>query len=226
VTASVDNAICESEHNQQLVEFCQAVAEDLDMLGQHVIDFLHSALASITDSAAPETLDDLAADYASIYLNHAIQASPEESVWLDEDSLACQRSMFQVRGWYSRYGLSVTDWRKRPDDHLVLELQFIAHLLRAVRSESDLGPVAHFMDEHLLRWLLQFAARVGQRCDTRYFAGIALLTGEYCNELRDLIAEITGQARPTAEEIEQRMKPEHEPVKEPVSFMPGMGPAV
>ena len=32
------------------------------------------------------------------------------------------------------------------------------------------------MDEHLLRWLPSFAQRVAVRCDTAYFAALALLT--------------------------------------------------
>jgi len=38
----------------------------------------------------------LAADFAAIYLNHSIQASPCESVWLDEEGLMRQQPMFKV----------------------------------------------------------------------------------------------------------------------------------
>ncbi len=183
-----------------------------------------SALPTTIDTA---TTDDLAADFANIYLNHGIQASPLESVWIDEESLICQESMFQVRSWYERHGLMTTDWRTRPDDHLVLQLQFLSHLFSVAESTSDLSEAARFMDEHLLRWIGSFSERVAKRCATAYFASIALLTGAYCEEMRDLLAATLGEPRPTAEEIEERMKPRGH-TQEPVSvkFVPGIGPAV
>jgi len=193
-------------------EACEVVAEVLRVLPETM------------DQAA---LDDLAADYASIYLNHRIQASPEESVWIDEENLTHQDSMFQVRQWYARYGMAAPDWRTRPDDHLTLELEFIGRLLSEQVNQEQLREVGRFMDEHLLRWLMDFAERVAARCDTPYFAGMAMLTGVYCEELRDLIAEVLGEDRPSKEEIEERMQPRAQAENGvPVKFMPGMGPAV
>lgn len=171
-------------------------------------------------------MNDLAADYAAIYLNHSISASPEESVWLDEDSLMCQDSMFQVRSWLETYGLAIENWRVRPDDHLVYQLQFIATLLIIDNEPESLEKAATFMDEHLLRWLGNFAERVLQRCDTTYFASIAVITANYCEELRNTLAELTHQVRPTREEIDERMKPKQGKQDVEVSFMPGLGPVV
>ena len=138
----------------------------------------------------------------------------------------CQQSMFQVRSWYEAYGLEIPDWRLRPDDHLVYELQFIAWLLNQDNQIETLEKAATFMDEHLLRWLGNFGERVAIRCDTAYFAGAAALTAAYCEELRDILAEVLQQPRPTPEEIEERMQPRQQPNEVPVKFMPGMGPVV
>ncbi len=195
--------------------------------GLQAHQLMSQALAALPDHPEIQDLDELAADYANIYLNHGIQASPEESVWLDDDHLICQDSMFQVRSWMERYGLQAENWRIRPDDHLVYQLKFIAHLLS--REDEPLETTGRFMDEHLLRWIEDFAQRVVQRCDTPYFAGLALLTDAYCNELRDLIADITGQARPLPEEIEERMNDKavnQQPEEVPQAYVPGMGPAV
>ena len=190
------------------------------------IALVQHALLALPDAPDQATLDDLAADYASIYLNHNIGASAEESVWVDEDSLMCQLSMFQVRTWYESFGLGIPDWRQRPDDHLVYELQFIAWMLNQDDEIETLEQVATFMDEHLLRWLGNFGERVAARCDTPYFAGVCALTAVYCEELRDILAELTQQPRPSREEIDKRMKP-RQPVEEvPVTFTPGVGPVV
>ncbi len=197
-----------------------------DGAGREACMIMAHALEMLPDKVGQSVLDELAADYASIYLNHGVGASPQESVWTDEDGLICQDSMFQVRQWYQAHGLEVPDWRKRPDDHLVYQLQFVAHLLMEKETEEALQQAATFLDEHLLRWLDQFARRVASRCQTPWFAGAATLTAAYMESLRDILAEILQQPRPTPEEIEARMKPKR-PVEEvPVAFMPGMGPVV
>lgn len=194
--------------------------------GTDAMALMHQALSALPDKPDQLTLDDLAADYASIYLNHNISASPEESVWLDEDSLMCQQSMFQVRSWYESHGLGIPDWRLRPDDHLVYELQFIAWLLSQDDQLDTLEQVATFMDEHLLRWLGNFGERVLARCDTPYFAGAAALTAAYCEEFRNILAEVLQQPRPSREEIDERMQPRQQAESVPVAFTPGIGPVV
>lgn len=189
-------------------------------------DLMQQALRSLPDTLDQTILNELAADYASIYLNHNIAASPAESVWVDEDSLMCQLSMFQVRSWYESYGLGIPDWRQRPDDHLVYELQFIAWLLNQGNEIETLEQIATFMDEHLLRWLGNFGERVAARCDTPYFAGLGALTAAYGEELREILAEILQQPRPSREEIDTRMKPGQQPEEVPVTFAPGVGPVV
>ncbi len=139
--------------------------------------------------------DELAADFAAIYLTHAIGASPLESVWLDEDGLAMQAPMFEVRAAYAEHGLRVPDWRQRPDDHLVFQLQFVSLLLERA-DENAAAQAAAFLDAHLLRWFPGFAGRVAMRAATPFYACLAAYTAAYLEELRDLLAQISGVARP------------------------------
>ncbi len=147
-------------------------------------------------------------------------------MWLDEDSLALQEPMFRVRDWYRRYGLAVTDWRKRSDDHLVYQLRFLAQMLDGEEGPAVFEEVARFMDEHLLRWIDGFAERVAARCATRLYAGLALLTAAYLDELRGLLAELAGEPRPTAEEVEARFAPARAMPREVEGpFVPGVAPS-
>lgn len=60
------------------------------------------------DMALPaSSVDELAADYAAIYLTHALRASPHESVWRDDDHLMLQGPTFAVRAFYRRHGVQV-----------------------------------------------------------------------------------------------------------------------
>ncbi len=170
-------------------------------------------------------LDLLAADYAAIYLTGTYGASPCESVWLDDDHLACQAPMFELRKLYAEAGLAAMDWRKRPDDHLVLQLLFIAHALRRSGGVDELRRLAAMLDEHLLRWLPDFAARVAARAETPFFAVLGRLTFAWCEQLRDLLAESLGEPRPTCEDIESRLRPQRRVEAAPLAYMPGAAPS-
>jgi len=61
---------------------------------------LDDALKSAPDPLTAEALDEMAAEYAAIYLNHTYRISPHESVWVDEDGLERQEPMFRVRAAY------------------------------------------------------------------------------------------------------------------------------
>ena len=193
------------------------------------LEAMKQALAALPSTVEEQTLNELATDYVDIYINYRLRTSPNESVWLDEDHLERQLPMFQVREYYRRHHVAPADWKVRTEDHLVLQLQFIARLLNEVHADDDLEPVrevACFMDEHLLRWIMDFATRVANRCATEYFAGVALLTGAYCEELRDSLAELLSEPRPSAEEIEKRLMPQQTSQVVPTQYFPGVGPAV
>lgn len=182
---------------------------------------LNRTVRNWPESLAAEKKDILDMDFAGIYLNHAYRASPEESVWIDEENLAMQQPMFQVRKFYQRYGLEVENWRIRPDDHLVTQIQFIAYVLSCDTSLDSLRDIARFLDEHLLRWVVTFAERAAMHCETPFYASLVIVTAFYLEELRDLLAEILDQPRPSTEEIEQRMKPASEAVIEQIKYVPG-----
>jgi len=183
---------------------------------------IERALAEMPAPLDEQYADELAVDYAGIYLTHAYRASPNESVWVDEEHLERQQSMFEVREYYHRFGLGAENWRKRADDHLVIQLQFLAHLFGEEQRDEVFTTAARFMDEHLLRWLMPFANRVAGRCATPFYAGINLLTGVYCEELRDLLAVMLGERRPTADETRARMQQDKTvSVEVPLTFVPG-----
>jgi TorA maturation chaperone TorD len=134
-----------------------------------------AALATLADTAKDDDArctDDLAADYAGIYLTHSMRAAPYESVWRDDDQLMMQAPTFAVRDFYTRHGMVVQNWRHQPDDHLSHELRFVALLLeRGERREAS-----RFLRTHLLAWLPLFTEKVALRAETRFYADLATLT--------------------------------------------------
>jgi putative dimethyl sulfoxide reductase chaperone len=195
------------------------------------MELLRSALNELEPDAGPKTMDVLHVDYAAIYLNHTLRAAPNESVWLDEEELAMQAPMFEVREWMARHGLTVENWRVRPEDHLVHELEFLACILESEPTGEALAEAADFLDRHLLRWVPDFTRRVAARCETQFYAGLNALTGCYLDEARDLLSEITGAPRPTLEEVQARIDAERPAeatrgrVEIPLRYIPGASPS-
>lgn len=194
-----------------------------DVAARRGHDMMTSALAALPETLDAAILDELAADYAAIYLTGAHGASPCESYWLSDDHLVCQDPMFELRTLYAASGLQAPDWRKRPDDHLVFQLEYLAHRLRAATAVDDWRAIGEFLDRHLLRWLPDFAGRVAGRGDTLFYAALASLTGTWCDGLRELIAGELTEPRPTPEEIENSLREQRavDAAVQPLHFVPG-----
>lgn len=196
-----------------------------DDTGRAAFAVLDAALASEECDGSPAQMDVLHADYAAIYLNHTYQVSPNESVWVDPEGLVLQDAMFEIRRWYHHYGMQAEDWRKRSDDHLVLQLQFTAHLL--VHPEAH-GPkdAAAFIDHHILRWIEPFSARVAQRCSTQFYAGLALVTAVVLKRLRSALVEVAGMPLIELEPIEEEKRRRRDKAAaEAQRFVPGAAPS-
>ncbi|MCP5151776.1 MAG: molecular chaperone TorD family protein [Ectothiorhodospiraceae bacterium] len=185
--------------------------------GRSILASMAAVVAELDDGA--DSLDRHAADFAAIYLTHGYGAAPSESVWLDDEGLAMQGPMFEVRRAYARQGLKAPDWRLRPDDHLVHQLEFVAVLVGRGDHEA-LETAAAFLDAHLLRWLPAFAARVAARSETSFYAGLAALTAVYLEELREVLAQVLERPRPVVEPLPRRGAPS----AEEAPYLPGLGP--
>jgi putative dimethyl sulfoxide reductase chaperone len=181
------------------------------------------ALTELPPDPDAQLIDKLASEYAAIYLTGAHGASPYESVWTSDDHLTCQGAMFELRDIYTAAGLAATDWRQRADDHLVLQLLYVAHAARHAGTTAHWRALARMLDEHLLRWLPDFAARVALRSASPFYAGLAVITVAWLESLRDLLARQCGERRPSKEEIAARLTASINESAQAVVFMPGSG---
>lgn len=185
-------------------------------------DAMRLAVQSLPVAEDRGGLDALAADYAAIYLTGAYDAWPCESVWLDDDHLICQRPMFELRTLYGTLDLAVRDWRRQPDDHLATQLRFVAHLLGSANRTGDASMLAGFLDDHLLRWLPDFAARVRARAGEPFYRALAPLTEHWCRDLRALLGE-----RAAASDAQRAPRPATVPrtTVAPIRFVRSIGSA-
>ncbi len=163
--------------------------------GRAALIAFDAALAALPPEPGKLEIDELAAEYANIYLRFLYRAAPCESVWVDEDGLQRQAPMFDVRAWYRRHNLVSRDWANRPDDHLVIQLRFLAYLFAQAEDRDGLAEAARFLDRHLLRWAGLFTRRVAGETPLPYFAAAAHLTQAYLEELRGQLEAATDLPR-------------------------------
>ncbi|NMD07554.1 MAG: molecular chaperone TorD family protein [Phyllobacteriaceae bacterium] len=169
---------------------------------------------------SPLRVDELWVDYADLYLTFGKRIAPNESYWLTEDHIERQDPMFDVRGWYAHYALAAKDWRMRPDDHLVHEIEFVATLLRK-ENEVAIRDAGRFMDGHLLLWSADFLGGAAQRAQTPFYAGLALVTEACLLAVRSLVEGITGE--PRRQHI--KVQPPSADASKTAPFLPGAEPS-
>lgn len=169
---------------------------------------------------SPTKIDELWVDYADLYLTFGKRIAPNESYWLTDDRIERQDPMFEVRGWYAHYALAAKDWRKRADDHLVNEIQFIATLLQGA-NDLAVRDAGRFMDQHLLLWSADFFGGAAQRASTPFYAGLALVTEACLLAVRAIVEGITGEPRKQHIKVQTHAP---DPV-ERSAFLPGVEPS-
>ncbi|HMR53918.1 MAG TPA: molecular chaperone TorD family protein [Amaricoccus sp.] len=186
-----DSALVEGLWAADFPAIAAALLEGRDEAG--VVEGFSRVLAGMPRPVPAAILDEMAADFADAYLTHGFRAAPTGSVWMTEDHLERQQPMFAVRDWYAHYGLTVPDWRLRSDDHIVHEMQFVAHLL-ALGTPDALADAAVFMDGHLMPWLPDWCLKVAAHARHPFLAGAALMTLALLTALREDLAAATGRA--------------------------------
>ena len=112
-------------------------------------------------------------------------ATPWESVYRSKTKLTFQEPTLQVRAFYERFGVQAPAVHREPDDHLGLELAFVAtlsDLAAQAEAADDAAQLARcfetqrdFLQDHLLAWAPTCLALVEKHGETDYYRGAALL---------------------------------------------------
>ncbi len=179
------------------------------------------AIAALPDPLTDRMRDELAAEYADVYLTHSYRIAPTGSVWLTEEKLERQEPMFAVREWYDHYGVTVPDWRLRSDDHIVHELQFVEHLI-GLGTETATRDAARFMDKHIMVWVPDFCRLMSERCEQPFMIAGAKLTAQYLDGLRDLLEDLTGEPRWIPSEKDKVVPYSLSELSDDIAYVPGV----
>lgn len=125
-------------------------------------------------------------DYMRLFaITERLPLAPWESFYGNDERLLFQETMLDVRNWYTRFGLELVNAHREPDDHIGLELLFVAHLaqlgLQAVEEgnglnlEQVLAAQRGFLTAHLLKWAPRWCDQMVDHARTDYYRGLALV---------------------------------------------------
>jgi TorA maturation chaperone TorD len=172
--------------------FDEEMFSDVPFAGEHpdVISgssLLCSWLSENKQKSKDELLNLIQADYTRLFIGPGkVLAPPYESVHFSLDRLMFQKETLQVRQWYAQFGLQSEKIYNEPDDHIGLEMIFMAHLAAQAASavEQDDGDTLNrmlkaqhdFASKHLFRWAFKWCDQVWEQAQTDFFRGIAQIT--------------------------------------------------
>jgi TorA maturation chaperone TorD len=114
------------------------------------------------------------------------RVAPYESVHRGQDGLVFDVQTLQVRATYRALGLTAPYLNREPDDHIGLELDFLAASCLRALDALDLGDEAeaqrsidlgvHFLRDHVLTWVPEVARLVTAKADTLFMQAVGHLT--------------------------------------------------
>ena len=138
-----------------------------------------------------EMLEDLAADYAKTFLAAGDAAGkaafPYESVYTGTDSQFGGSVQMNLNAEYAARGFSMReDMFKIMEDHIGLELNYMAELLKEQAAEIEAGEekkadklskdMKKFFRRHISNWALLFANDIYKYTDRDFYKAIARIT--------------------------------------------------
>lgn len=148
---------------------------------------LSGSLEPFRGGVSDRDLDEIQGDHFQLFIGSGMpMAPPWGSFYRTAEGLMVSRHTLEVRSFYERFGLVSERTEREPEDHVGLELEFMACLCEmygeCLRKGDEpgaavtLGAQRDFLDEHLLPWVLRFCEQVRCAAWTDLFRGIARLT--------------------------------------------------
>lgn len=151
--------------------------------------------------AAGEDEKDVRRDHDLLYgITANAKVAPFESVHRSVEGLVFNDETLEVRDQYRRLGLQAPKLNREPDDHIGLELDFLAQCcvsaLTAVEQGANLAAeryvriAADFTRDHLLVWAPEMLARAEEEAQTEWMRGLELLSRGALNVWRQAVEEV------------------------------------
>lgn len=182
-------------------EFFSALAQNPPQTGTELDGWARS-LEGVSPEEVEQARKDVAADHAATLLGMARRpVSPYESVHTSEGELLMQEARDRAVAAYRASGFSVAEGCRVPEDHIAIELSFMAALAsRAAqeledaadsrdgsaqqRAEKVIEAQAAFLEQSLLPWVPGFCDLLEARAKTGFYRGVAQMLRAFMEEER------------------------------------------
>lgn len=145
-------------------------------------------IALLKESAAKAESDSAVwQDQNALYgIAASAKVSPFESVHLGEDHLVFDERTLDVRRAYAQVGLQAPRLGREPDDHIGLEMDFLARCCLEVldalevpdtrRAEAIMASAEQFTREHLAQWAPQMLTSAMEEANSAWVKGMQMLS--------------------------------------------------
>jgi TorA maturation chaperone TorD len=132
------------------------------------------AMENWLESASTEELTDKArSDYMRLFIGPGKPLSPPwGSVYLSVDGLLFTEETLYVRKFYESNGRIVKEKHREPDDHIGLELEFLAYLSELGKTETALK----FAEKYVASWVFKWNADVQKHAKTGFYKALGDMT--------------------------------------------------
>jgi len=131
---------------------------------------LETFFSELPQRNADELIEQLARQYAALFLGVGPKTvSLCESVYRSKFGLLYQSTLFDVQQSYREIGMAKSDQYREPDDHIAVELSYMARLCNMTRGAASAGRAGRaqalqhlrlqqaFLKGHLLQWVPRFS---------------------------------------------------------------------
>lgn len=166
---------------------------------------LQGALWSKPDA---QLLEELAVEYAALFLGPGGHISPHESVQIEEHGGYWGDATTAMHRFITETGIEFdSDYNGIPD-HISVELEFMGELARreslawqqqnTAAAGNCLAYQRDFLDEHLRLWVDKFCTRVVETAELSLYRDVAQVTAEFVrSEIAAVQERLMGVSTPT-----------------------------
>jgi putative dimethyl sulfoxide reductase chaperone len=142
------------------------------------------------DQSTQDCLTDLELEYTRLFAGPGKHISPHESVHRqDEESRLYGRATIAVKQYFDSVGFKLNDDYNGLPDHIVVELEFMQTLTGWETEAWETGDTelamkcleleTRFIQEHLVRWVPAFCAKVTEEAELPFYRETAKLTSDF-----------------------------------------------
>jgi putative dimethyl sulfoxide reductase chaperone len=187
-----------------------ASAEAADDLreGNGLLQKFVSHVGSLDGKERQDMLTSLSAEYADLFLGLRVKPLLTcESAYLGQFKMYYGRPFWRVKEAYKKSGFEKRKDFLEPEDHVAIELDFMANLCKSVRLSLDdkkvtdslryLAVQKEFLEDHALRWIPHLCETLKTAAGSNLYKSLAFLTKGFISTDAGVVDELTERLKLT-----------------------------